>query len=168
MKALLVALMCMVPFKPNIELIDTVTEVKYIEENDLEYVYLSCYLPTGYNCADGTPPYEGVVSSNREHLGMDCIVYNKDLVAVMRLECRDIGGDPRLVNGTAIDVFRSSYDRCLQLREELTDHVYIKWIDRSEGKDGEISSDSVECRYETRLQERKRVNDKREARPDIR
>lgn len=144
-KAIAVALMCMVPFKPNLQLIEAITEQKYIEENNLEYVYLSCYLPTGYNCADGTPPYEGVVSSNREHLGMDCIVYNDDLVAVMRLECRDIGGDPRLVNGTAIDVFRTTYDRCLQLRAELSDHVYIKWIDRNEGKDEEtVSDNSVE------------------------
>lgn len=141
MKALLVALMCIVPWKPNIQLIDTLAEVKYIEENDLEYVYLSCYLPTGYNCADGTPPYEGVVSSNKEHLGQDCIIYDKNLVAVMRLECRDVGSDPRLVNGTAIDVFRSSYDRCLQLREELTDHVYIKWIPRETEGYGETEKD---------------------------
>ena len=145
MKALIVALMCMVPFKPNLQLIEAITEQKYIEENNLEYVYLSCYLPTGYNCAYGTPPYEGVVSSNREHLGMDCIVYNKDLVAVMRLECRDIGGDPRLVNGTAIDIFRTDMNRALALREELSDHVYIKWIDRNEGKDEEtVSDNSVE------------------------
>ena len=145
MKALIVALMCMVPFKPNLQLIEAITEQKYIEENNLEYVYLSCYLPTGFNCADGTPPYEGVVSSNREHLGMDCIVYNKDLIPVMRLECRDIGGHPKLQNGTAIDVFRLDMDRAIALREELSDHVYVKWIDRSEGKDEEtVSGNSVE------------------------
>ena len=145
MKALLIALMCIVPFKPNLELLETIEEVKFIEENNLEYVYLSCYLPTGYNCADGTPPYEGVVSSNREHLGMDCIVYDKDLIPVMRLECRDIGGHPKLQNGTAIDVYRDTMQRALDLRAELSDHVYIKWIDRNEGKDEEtVSENSVE------------------------
>lgn len=136
------------PIEPPIEPCEVYQAEKryeYISENNLEYVYLSCYLPTGYKTADGTVPYEGVVSSNREHLGMDCIVYNKDLIPVMRLECRDIGGDPRLVNGTAIDVFRTDMNRALQLRQELSDHVYIKWIDRSEGKDEEtVSSNSVE------------------------
>lgn len=149
MKALLVALMCIVPFQYNYELHETLEEQRVIEEEGLEYVYLSCYLPTGYRTADGTVPYEGVVSSNREHLGMDCIVYDENLIPVMRLECRDIGGNKLLREGKAIDVFRDSYDRCLQLKQNYGDHVYIKWIDRSEGKD--VSSNSVEFRYEERI-----------------
>ena len=53
-------------------------------------LYLSCYLPTGNKTADGTVPYEGIVSSNKEHLGMDCIMYDMDLNAVARWECRDV------------------------------------------------------------------------------
>lgn len=136
------------PIEPPIEpceVYQAEQRYSFIEENHLEYVYMSCYLPTGYKTADGTVPYEGVVSSNKEHLGMDCIVYDKDLTPVMRLECRDIGGDPRLVNGTAIDVFRDSYERAIQLREEYSDHVYVRWIPREEGKDEEsVSGNSVE------------------------
>lgn len=138
MKALLMALFLsvMAPVRPC-DVWMAQQRYDFIEEHNLKRVYLSCYLPTGNNCADGTPPVEGVVSSNREHLGMDCIVYDKNLTPVMRLECRDIGGDPRLVNGTAIDVFRDTYDRAIMLQQELSDHVYIKWIPREETEDGQ-------------------------------
>lgn len=109
----------------------------FIEEHNLKRVYLSCYLATGNNCADGTPPVEGVVSSNREHLGMDCIVYDNDLTAVMRLECRDIGGHKMLREGTAIDVYRDSMTRALELREEYGLYVWIEWVEREETEDGE-------------------------------
>ena len=110
---------------------------EFIEEHNLQRVYLSCYLATGNNCADGTPPREGVVSSNKEHLGMDCIMYDNNLTAVMRLECRDIGGHAKLQNGTAIDVYRDSYQRALMLREEYGLYVWVEWIPREEGRDGE-------------------------------
>lgn len=109
----------------------------FVESHNLQRVYLSCYLATGNNCADGTPPREGVVSSNREHLGMDCIVYDADLTAVMRLECRDIGGHEKLQNGTAIDVYRDSMERALQLREEYGLYVWVEWIPREDGTDEE-------------------------------
>lgn len=136
-KALLIALMCIVPFKPNFTLIKTAEEVKFIQEEGLEYVYLSCYLPTGNKTADGTVPYEGVVSSNKEHLGMDVIVYDENLVPVMRLECRDIGGNKLLREGKAIDVFRTDMSRAIELKKTYGDHVYIKWVSREEGKDEE-------------------------------
>ena len=139
MKALLMALLLSVthptaPIEPC-TVWQAVQRYDFIAEHHLKRVYLSCYLATGNNCADGTPPREGVVSSNRENLGKDCIVYDDDLVAVMRLECRDIGGHEKLRNGTAIDVFRSSYDRALQLREEYGVYVWIEWTEREEGTD---------------------------------
>lgn len=141
MKALLVALMCIVPFTYNYELHEALEEQKVIEEEGLERVYLSCYLPTGNRTADGTVPYEGICSANIEHLGMDCIMYDaKTLTAVARWECRDVGGNSLLRQGKAIDVFRTDMKRALQLKQEYGDHVYIKWIDRGEGKD-EISTD---------------------------
>jgi hypothetical protein len=76
-----------------------------------------------------------VVSSNRENLGKDCIVYDDDLVAVMRLECRDVGGHKMLREGTAIDIYRDSMSRALQLREEYGLYVWIEWIPREEGTD---------------------------------
>ena len=142
MKALLVALSMLTAPITLSEVYLACQRYDFIEEHNLQRVYLSCYLATGNNCADGTPPREGVVSSNREHLGMDCIVYDNDLTAVMRLECRDIGGHEKLQNGTAIDVYRDSMERALQLRDEYGLYVWVEWIDRNEGR--EEQSDDVE------------------------
>lgn len=138
MKALLMALLLSVtaPVRPC-DVWMAQQRYDFIEEHNLKRVYLSCYLPTGNNCADGTPPIEGVVSSNREHLGMDCIVYDNDLTAVMRLECRDIGGHKMLREGTAIDVYRDSMERAYQLRDEYGLYVWVEWIDREETEDGQ-------------------------------
>ena len=138
MKALLMALLLSVtaPVRPC-DVWIAQQRYDFIEEHNLKRVYLSCYLPTGNNCADGTSPVEGVVSSNREHLGMDCIVYDDSLTAMMRLECRDIGGHKMLRDGTAIDVFRNDMSRALELREEYGDHVWVEWIDREETEDGQ-------------------------------
>jgi hypothetical protein len=142
MRALLIALLLSVthptaPIEPC-TVWQAVQRYDFIEEHHLKRVYLSCYLATGNNCADGTTPREGVVSSNKEHLGMDCIVYDDDLVAVMRLECRDIGGHKMLREGTAIDIYRDSMKRALQLREEYGLYVWIEWIPREEGTDEDI------------------------------
>lgn len=138
MKALLMALLLSVtaPVRPC-DVWMAQQRYDFIEEHNLKRVYLSCYLPTGNNCADGTPPVEGVVSSNREHLGMDCIVYDNDLTAVMRLECRDIGGHKMLREGTAIDVYRDSIERAYQLRDEYGLYIWIEWISREETEDGQ-------------------------------
>lgn len=139
MKALTLALLISIappPLEPC-QVYQAQKRYEFIEEHNLQRVYLSCYLPTGYNCADGTPPVEGVVSSNREHLGMDCIVYDDSLTAMMRLECRDVGGHKMLKDGTAIDVFRNDMSRALELREEYGDHVWIEWIPREEADDGQ-------------------------------
>ena len=143
-KALLIALMCIVPFKPNFTLIEKAEEVRFIQEEGLEYVYLSCYLPTGNRTADGTIPYEGICSCNIEHLGQDCIMYDATtLTPVARWECRDIGGNSLLKQGKAIDVFRTDMNRAIELKKTYGDHVYIKWVSREEGKDEETVSGNL-------------------------
>lgn len=146
MKFALLTLLCIVPWKPNFQLMEILDQQRFIEEEGLERVYLSCYLPTGNRTADGTVPYEGICSCNREHMGQDCIMYDaRTLEAVARWECRDIGGNSLLQQGKAIDVYRDSYERCVALKQEYGNYVYIKWIDRSEGKDEEtVSGNSVE------------------------
>ena len=139
MKALTIALLISIvqpPLEPC-QVWQALKRYEFIEEHNLQRVYLSCYLPTGNNCADGTPPVEGVVSSNREHLGMDCIVYDNDLTAVMRLECRDIGGHKMLREGTAIDVFKSSYERAVDTQRRYGSYVWVEWIPREETENGQ-------------------------------
>ena len=133
MKALLVALMCMVPFQYNAELHETLEEQRFIEENNLVRVKVSCYYAEpGAHTADGSIPVEGMVSSNREHLGMDMILFTDDLVPEARFQCTDIGGHPMLKNGTAVDFYRDDYSRCVSFVKTHSSYVWVQWIDRSE------------------------------------
>lgn len=101
--------------------------------DDLQKVRCTCYLPTGNKTADGTVPYEGIIASNRDHLGDVAVLYSVDGEFIGFFECRDIGGHRKLRNGTAIDVFRDDMDRAWEWVGEWGDYVYIYWI---EGVDG--------------------------------
>lgn len=101
--------------------------------DDLQKVRCTCYLPTGNKTADGTVPYEGIIASNREHLGDVALLYSLDGEFIGFFECRDIGGHQKLRNGTAIDIYRDSMDRAWEWVGEWGDYVYIYWI---EGVDG--------------------------------
>jgi len=99
----------------------------------LQLVYMTCYLPTGNNCADGTPPHPGVCASAPWRIGQDCILYRQDTLEVItRLECRDTGGHPMLQNGTAIDVFVLDMDSAWSWIGEYGTHVYVEWVDREQ------------------------------------
>lgn len=107
---------------------EAAAEQKIITENNLQQVRLSCYTaPEGARCADGTIPYEGVIASNAEHLGMVCYMYNQDLCQVARWECHDVGGNQLLRDGKAIDVYRDSLERCYEMIGRYGDYVYIRW-----------------------------------------
>lgn len=101
--------------------------------DDLQKVRCTCYLPTGNKTADGTVPYEGIIASNRDHLGDVAVLYSVDGEFIGFFECRDIGGHRKLRNGTAIDVYRDNMDRAWEWVGEWGDYVYIYWI---EGVDG--------------------------------
>lgn len=99
--------------------------------DDLQLMYMTCYLPTGNNCADGTPPHPGVCASAPWLIGKDCILYDiETLEVIARLECRDTGGHPMLQNGTAIDVFQWTMDDAWAWVGEHGTHVYVRWVER--------------------------------------
>lgn len=100
---------------------------------DLQKVRCTCYLPTGNKTADGTVPYEGIIASNRDHLGDVAVLYSVDGEFIGFFECRDIGGHRKLRNGTAIDVYRDNMDRAWEWVGEWGDYVYIYWIEEVEG-----------------------------------
>ena len=97
-------------------------------EVEAQKVRCTCYLPTGNRTADGTVPYEGIIASNREHLGDMCIIYDMDGNFIQIMECRDIGGHRKLRNGTAIDVYRDNMDRAKEWIATYGDYVQIIWI----------------------------------------
>ena len=134
--ALLIALIGIVP--PPVETCQVWQAQQwydFIEEHNLQRVKVSCYIaPEGARTADGTPCYEGIVSSNREHLGMDMVLYTDDLVSEALFECRDVGGNSMLVNGTAVDIYRDNIDRCWAFVGEHSEYVWVEWIPREEGR----------------------------------
>ena len=99
------------------------------EEVEMQKVRCTCYLPTGNRTADGTVPYEGIVASNRDHLGDICLLFDMDGNPIGMYECRDIGGHRKLQNGTAIDVYRDNMERAKEWVRTYGDYIQIIWID---------------------------------------
>ena len=91
-------------------------------------VRCTCYLPTGNCTADGTVPYEGIIASNRDHLGDMAILLTMDGEMIGMYEARDIGGHCKLRNGTAIDVYRDNIERAWDWVHTYGDYVQIIWI----------------------------------------
>lgn len=135
MKALVLALLISIappPLEPC-QVYQAQKRYEFIEEHQLKRVKVSCYIaPEGAKTADGTPCYEGIVSSNREHLGMDMILYTDDLFPEALYECRDIGGNSMLVAGTAVDFYASSLDRAWAFVGAHSEYVWVEWVERED------------------------------------
>lgn len=130
MRKALIAFMMIVPLQFNIQVHKALAEKRIIEEEHLEYVRLSCYTaPEGARCADGTLAKEGVCSSNKEHIGKLCVLYDENLNAIDAFYCHDVGSNKLLVNGKAVDIYRDSYERCVEFIREHGDYGYIRWVD---------------------------------------
>ena len=97
-----------------------------------ERIRCTCYLPTGNKTADGTIPYEGIIASNREHMGDVAILYTEDGEYIGLFEVRDTGGAESLKNGTSVDVFRDNMDRAKEWIATYGDYVLVKWV-KAEG-----------------------------------
>lgn len=94
----------------------------------MQTVRCTCYVATGHRTADGTVPYEGIIASNRDHLGDMCLIFDMDGNFIDMFESRDIGGHKMLRTGTAIDVYRDSMDRAWEWIRTYGDYVQIVWI----------------------------------------
>ena len=130
--------MCIVPCKPNLQLLETIQEQKIIQEKGLVRVKVSCYIaPSDAHTADGSIVREGICAGNKDTIGKDLILYDENLNAVGRYEIRDVGGHHLLKSGEAIDFYRDSLERCYEFVAEHGSYVYIEYIDRSEGKENE-------------------------------
>ena len=135
MKAPLIAAMIAAPIMLS-EVWLACQRYDFIEEHNLQRVKVSCYIAgEGAHTADGSIPIEGMVSSNKEHLGMDMILYTNDLVAEARFQCTDVGGHPMLQNGTAVDFYRDDIGRCWDFVNTHSAYVWVEWIEREEQSD---------------------------------
>lgn len=98
------------------------------QEIEMQKVRCTCYLPTGHCTADGTMPYEGIIASNRQHLGDMCMIFDLDGNFIALMESRDCGGNRKLRNGTAIDVYRDNMERAKEWIATYGDYVQIVWV----------------------------------------
>lgn len=96
---------------------------------DLQLIRATCYCDTGNPTASGVMPYCGVLSGRREDLGKAAILYSAEMEYIGIFEFRDIGGDPRLKSGTAIDVYRGDMAGCREWIDAYGDYVYIQVIE---------------------------------------
>ncbi len=99
------------------------------QDMEMQKVRCTCYLPTGNRTYDGTVPYEGIIASNKEHLGDMCMIFDMDGNFIALMEARDCGGHKMLRNGTAIDVFRDNLDRAKEWVRTYGDYVQIVWLE---------------------------------------
>ena len=90
---------------------------------------VTCYIPTGNKTADGTVPYEGICAAKREWMGKTAIVYDENMRYVGVFEIRDTGGHSRIKNGTSIDIFRDTLERCYEYEREHGMYGYVQIID---------------------------------------
>ena len=133
MRALIVALtMLTAPIELS-QVYQAEQRYDFIEEHNLQRVKVSCYIAgEGAHTADGSVPVEGMVSSNKSHLGMDMILYTDDLLPEAHFPCTDVGGHPMLQNGTAVDIYRDNMDRCWQFVNTHSSYVWVEWVEREE------------------------------------
>lgn len=99
------------------------------KDTELQKVRCTCYLPTGNKTASGIYPYEGIVASNKDHLGQVAALYTEDMEFIGYFECKDTGGHKGIKNGTRIDVYRENRQRLNDWIKTYGDYVYIQWID---------------------------------------
>lgn len=98
------------------------------QDMEMQKVRCTCYVATGHRTSDGTVPYEGIIASNREHLGQTAMLYTMEGQFIGFFEARDLGGHKMLRNGTAIDVYRDSLDRAYEWVSEYGDYVQVIWL----------------------------------------
>ena len=95
--------------------------------SDAYKVRCTCYIPTGNPTASGIYPHEGIIATNREHLGESAMLFTIDGEFIGYFDSMDTGGHEGLKNGTRIDVYRDTLDRAYDWVATYGDYVLIEW-----------------------------------------
>ena len=107
------------------------TNIKaHASEPEFVKIRCTCYCWTGNVARYGGYPYEGIIYGRYEDLGDVVIAYEVaedgsigDYIGIF--EYRDTGSANTLVNGTSIDMYRDTLDRCYDWVDSYGDYVYI-------------------------------------------
>ncbi len=99
---------------------------------------VTCYTyPPGSITASGSEVREGIVAAKKGWMDALVILYDTDMNFIGYFEVKDTGfgidkdgdGIGSIENGTSIDVFRSSLERCYEWTERYGDYCYVQIID---------------------------------------
>lgn len=88
----------------------------------------TCYCE-GKVTASGDAVREGIVAGRRDWIGKTAVIYDMDMNLIGVYEFKDTGSAKSLRNGTSIDVYRTSLDRCYDWVRTYGDYVYLEIID---------------------------------------
>jgi len=116
--------------------------VEAAEPFDLQLMRVTCYTyPPGSITASGCEVREGIIAAKKEWLGALVILYDTDMNFIGYFEVLDTGfgidsdgdGVGSIQDGTSLDVFRSSLERCHEWTERYGDYCYAKIIPDAKG-----------------------------------
>ena len=116
--------------------------VEAAESSDLQLMRVTCYTyPPGSITASGCEVREGIVAARKDWMGALVILYDTDMNFIGYFEVLDTGfgidkdgdGVGSIQEGTSLDVFRSSLERCHEWTERYGDYCYAKIITDAKG-----------------------------------
>lgn len=87
---------------------------------------VTCYTWTGNKTASGVYPEESMCAARYEDIGKTAYVYDLDYNFIGAFEITDCGGAYSLQNGTSIDIYRYTLERCYEWVGEYGDYLYVK------------------------------------------
>ena len=111
-------------------------------EYPLKKMRVTCYTyPPGSITASGSEVREGIVAAKKDWMDALVILYDTDMNFIGYFEVKDTGfgidkdgdGVGSIQEGTSLDVFRSSLERCQEWTERYGDYCYAKIITDAKG-----------------------------------
>lgn len=112
------------------------------EKYPVRKMRVTCYTyPEGSITASGSEVREGIVAARKDWMDALVVLYDMDMNFIGYFEVKDTGfgidkdgdGIGSIQEGTSIDVFRSSLERCHEWTERYGDYCYVQIITDAKG-----------------------------------
>lgn len=112
------------------------------EKYPVRKMRVTCYTyPPGSITASGCEVREGIVAAKKDWMDALVVLYDTDMNLIGYYEVKDTGfgidqdgdGIGSIEEGTSIDVFRDSLERCYEWIERYGDYCYVQIITDAKG-----------------------------------
>ena len=112
------------------------------EKYPVRKMRVTCYTyPPGSITASGCEVREGIVAAKQDWMDALVVLYDTDMNLIGYYEVKDTGfgidqdgdGIGSIEEGTSIDVFRDSLERCYEWIERYGDYCYVQIITDAKG-----------------------------------